>query len=220
MLANNYKKLMKRKEYELEDADEYEAYKDLIAGSSSEEDANASADEGSEAEEKEQVRLESMRAKLLGGLTDDKPLKGRRFEDGDDANESKSERSEELEVNWGIGFGEDIGQKLLQKKEEKQDKKGMSEFEKWQQKKQERKREKKKEAKEKKLQDKKQGKMTEAEVKQQTKEQRKKQAEMELLVDDKTSAKVTSVDAQDARFTLKDNDFAIDPTHKEFRKIE
>ena len=67
-----------------------------------------------------------MRAKLLGGLAEDKPRKDRRFGDGND-----SDRSEELEVNWGIGFGEDIGKKLLQNKEEKQEKKNMSEFQKW-----------------------------------------------------------------------------------------
>ena len=128
-LANNFKKLMKRKEDELGDADEFEAYKDFIAGSSSEEVSDDAA-EGSEAEEKEQTRIESMRAKLLGGLTDDKPAKDRR--NGNEAadNESNS-NSEELEVNWGIGFGEDIGKKLIKEKEEKVEKRNMSEFQKW-----------------------------------------------------------------------------------------
>ena len=45
---------------------------------------------------------------------------------------------------------------------------------------------------------------------------------MELLVGDK-SAKATDVDtSNDNRFAkvAKDSDFAIDPTHREFRKVE
>ena len=99
----------------------------------------------------------------------------------------------------------------------------MSEFQKWQLKKQERKREKKKEAKDKKEVEKKQGKMTEAEIKASTKEERRLKAELELLIDDKKSSKVTDVDSgNDNRFAKvsKDADFAVDLTHKEFRKVE
>ena len=59
---------MKRKDDELGEGDEFEAYKDLIAGSSSEEDEEDVSEEGSEAEQKEQNRIELMRKKLLGGL--------------------------------------------------------------------------------------------------------------------------------------------------------
>ena len=83
MLANSYKKLLKRKEDELEDAEEFEAYKDLIAGSSSEEDSQA--EEGSEAEAKEQERIDQIRAKLLGGLNEDKEMKGKRKGDSDES---------------------------------------------------------------------------------------------------------------------------------------
>ena len=130
MLANNFKKLLKRREDEMGDAEEFEAYKDFIAGSSDEEVSDDAA-EGSEAEEKEQTRIESMRAKLLGGLTNDKPAKDRRNDDEGADDESNSDRSEELEVNWGIGFGEDIGKKLIKDKEEKAEKRNMSEFQKW-----------------------------------------------------------------------------------------
>ena len=135
MLANNFKKLLKRKEDEMGDADEFEAYKDFIAGSS-DESVSDDAAEGSEAEEKEQARIESMRAKLLGGLTDDKPGKGKRNDDDSvDYDAINSDVGEELEVNWGVGFGEDIGKKLIREKEEKAERRNMSEFQKWQQKK-------------------------------------------------------------------------------------
>ena len=54
---------MKKKDDELGEGDEFAAYKDLIAGSSSdeEEDEEDSADEGSETLEKEQTKLESIR---------------------------------------------------------------------------------------------------------------------------------------------------------------
>ena len=104
---------MKRKDGELGEGDEFDAYKGLIAGSSSESD-EASA-EGSEAEEREQKRIEDMRQKLLGDLQDDEggPKKGK-LED-----EEAESQSDELEVNWGVGFGEDIGKNLLEKKREK-----------------------------------------------------------------------------------------------------
>ena len=65
--------------------------------------------------------------------------------------------------------------------------------------------------------------MTEAQVIQSSKEQRKKQAELELLLDDdEAGTKVADKKpSQDARFTklAADAEFAIDPTHKEFRKV-
>ena len=62
---------MKRKDDDFGEANDYEAYKDLIVGSSSEEENNeSSSDKGSQGNvsEKEQKRIESMRQKLLGGL--------------------------------------------------------------------------------------------------------------------------------------------------------
>ena len=66
LLANNYRAIMKRKDDDLMEGTEFDAYKGLIAGSSSDsEDISA---EGSEAEEQEQKRIEEMRQRLLGGL--------------------------------------------------------------------------------------------------------------------------------------------------------
>ena len=56
-----------------------------------------------------------MRQKLLGDLQDDEggPKRGK-LED-----EEAESQSDELEVNWGVGFGENIGKNLLEKKREK-----------------------------------------------------------------------------------------------------
>ena len=104
---------MKRKDEELMEGNEFDAYKALIAGSSSESDE--ASEEGSEAEEREQKRIEEMRQKLLGDIQDDggEPKRGKL------QNEDENSQSDELEVNWGVGFGEDIGKNLMEKKREK-----------------------------------------------------------------------------------------------------
>ena len=119
----------------------------------------------------------------------------------------------------GIGFGEDIGQKLMAKKEEKRDKESMNDFQKWQEKKKDRKRQKKLAAKQKEEATRKQAKMSEKEIQQQAKEQRKKQAELELLLGDAEPKAVGRKSSHDERFKMEDNDFAVDPTHKEYRKV-
>jgi len=153
-----------------------------------------------------------MRKKLLGGIskTDDrkKQLKNQ-VGSGD----------EELEVNFGIGFGEDIGTKLIQQKQEKKEKAKMNDFQKWQEKKKDRKRLKKIAAKNKSELAKAQGKMSAKEVEQQSKEERRKKAELELLLGDTDTKEVDRKTSFDERFNVKDNDFAVDPTHKEFRKV-
>ena len=68
---------MKRKDEELMEGNEFDAYKALIAGSSS--DSDEASEEGSEAEEREQKRIEEMRQKLLGDIQDDdgEPKRGK-----------------------------------------------------------------------------------------------------------------------------------------------
>ena len=64
--------------------------------------------------------------------------------------------------------------------------------------------------------------MTEAEVIEQTKEEKRKQAELELLLDEEKEDQGEGVAGTvDPRFSKvkKDALFAIDPTHKEFRKV-
>ena len=170
-----------------------------------------------------------MRRKLLSGLSEDKPKKfvtqSKDLNSDDDVSDDVSDGvKEELQVNFGIGFGEDIGQKLLKKKQEKKEKKGMSEFQKWQEKRKERRREKKAAQKEKVKVSRKQGAMSEKEVIKMSEDDRRKRAEMDLLLDDNTDVKAVKFDKKvaksDARFQVEgDNEFAVDPTHKDYRKV-
>ena len=92
----------------------------------------------------------------------------------------------------------------------------MSDFQKWQEKKVDKKREKKKQAKLKKTEDKEMGRMSEKEVAEFTKQK----AQLEMLIGDrKTSEKNAVVDKADQRFQTGDNAFAVDPTHREFKKV-
>ena len=68
---------------------------------------------------------------------------------------------------------------------------------------------------------KKQGKMSEREM---TEEERRQKAELDLLVDDDNSGDGPDLNElkRDARFSAMhagDNEFAVDPTHKEYRKV-
>lgn len=76
-LQANYRNLMKKKANEINLSDEEAAYKDLIAGSSSDEENELSEDEdggsGADNEERSKKRIEEMRQKLLGNLASDKP---------------------------------------------------------------------------------------------------------------------------------------------------
>ena len=67
--------------------------------------------------------------------------------------------------------------------------------------------------------------MSEKEVEQLTAEERRQRAELDLLVDDDNGVSgkpdLTEL-GRDSRFAARDagdNDFAVDPTHKEFRKV-
>ena len=97
----------------------------------------------------------------------------------------------------------------------------MTDFEKWQDKKSERKRSKKLQQKEKKELDKKQGARSAKEVEKEAKEK----AQLEMLIDDteaKSKAKQLEKVSSDPRFDsiiAKDNKYAVDPTHKEYRKV-
>ena len=99
----------------------------------------------------------------------------------------------------------------------------MGDFQKWQEKRKERKREKKQTAKDKATKSKKQGKMSEKEVQEMTAEEKRQRAELDLLLDDEdhlTRKSEASIGKRDQRFVREeDNEFAIDPTHKEYRKV-
>ncbi len=204
-----------------------DAYRGLIAGSSSEESEEMSENGDAEGNSKRnQAKIDEMRRRLLGGISEDKPGKrgqqfeGEQFESDDEVSDGQKE---ELQVNFGVGFGEDIGQKLLSNKQERKEIERMGDFQKWQEKRKERKREKKQLAKEKASKSKKQGKMSEKEVIEMSAEERRQRAELDLLVDDEEH-KARKGDAEggkrDLRFVTEgDNEFAVDPTHKEYRKV-
>ena len=66
--------------------------------------------------------------------------------------------------------------------------------------------------------------MSEKEVIKMSEEDRRKRAEMDLLLDDNTDVKAVKFDKKvaksDARFQVEgDNEFAVDPTHKDYRKV-
>lgn len=210
---------------------EEEAYKDLIGGSSEDDNESLSEDDGnasdnSQRKSRSQKRIEEMRQKLLGGLSEDKPSRGKNLQrDLDDfpecSEDVESDDKEELQVNFGIGFGEDIGKKLIERKTEKKEKEKMSEFGKWQEKRKERRREKKHAAKEKTKQNKKTGKLSEKELVALTEEEKRQKAELDLLIDDEEKVDLKEVvGKRDMRFLREnDNEFAVDPTHKEYRKV-
>ena len=63
--------------------------------------------------------------------------------------------------------------------------------------------------------------MSEKEVIEMKAEENRKRADLELLIDDNTGSKTTDLTGKrDRRFvTDGDNEFAVDPTHKEYRKV-
>ena len=92
----------------------------------------------------------------------------------------------------------------------------MSDFQKWQEKKVEKKREKKKEAKLKQQDKKSQGKMTESELI----AHQKSKAQLEMLIGDRAKSESVAVGStDDARFANADREYAVDPTHREFKKV-
>lgn len=206
------KKGKKGKLRELDSSEEDEMYKDLIAGSSAEEGYGSESDGD---EDKEKAHIEEMRRKLLGGL-DNIGNEGSKYRRNKDL--QGSEDDEDMDVNFGIGFGEDIGQKLLDTKKEKKEKSQMSDFQKWQEKKADKKRDKKKEQKLKEKDRKLQGSMSEKELI----EHNKKKAQLEMLIDGSKSSKSaeTVVSKDDSRFKTSDSAFAVDPTHKEYKKVK
>ena len=92
-------------------------------------------------------------------------------------------------------------------------------FAQYQDKRKEKRREKKQNAKAQTKLAKKQGKMSEAEVAAMTADEKKQRAELDLLIDDGTETGERS-GKRDVRFVREeDHDFAVDPTHKEYRKV-
>ena len=120
----------------------------MIAGSSedeSSEELSLNGDDGEQNQARNQAKIDEMRQKLLGSLTEDRGdrRKGKSLRDiaqQPSEEDGSDDEREELEVNFGVGFGEDIGKSLMAKKQERKDKERMTEFQKWQEKRKDRKR--------------------------------------------------------------------------------
>jgi len=114
-----------------------------------------------------------------------------------------------------VGFGEDVGKKLLGDKKERKEKQGESEWQKYQAKRKEKRKEKKELGKIKKEKGM-------IEVKEDEVDVKKKEAELEMLVGkSKNGMGEVKTDVGDKRFAavLKNKEYALDPTHRNFKKI-
>ena len=116
-----------------------------------------------------------------------------------------------------MGFGEDLGKKVLKDKEAKKELREESEWQKYQRKRKDKKREKKLQAKEK-------SKISKIEIFEEDNDndsKSKKSAELGMLVGKSRKDRNLKADVGDARFeaVLKNKDYALDPTNKNFRKI-
>lgn len=184
-----------------------DAYKEFLA--------SHTESEASEAEEMDKVKIEEYRRKLLGGLsTSNDDARKSNLQVEEDSDEDK------LDIKFNVGFGEDVGKKILTHKKQKKEERDETAWESYQRKRKEKKKDKKHKAKEHKNQIKKQGQLNPEEIEQ----SKRKTAELELLIGKKNNGNIEGdfkANTKDKRFeaVLKDKSFAIDPTHKNFRKV-
>lgn len=173
---------------------------------------SASEDESDYGAEQDKDKIEEYRQRLLGALSstteDISSVFRKRDLQGDDKEDDK-----ELDIKFNVGFGEDVGKKLLNEKKEKKEKEGESEWQKYQRKRKEKRKEKKQQQK-----IKKQKGMEEVFEEGDA----KKKAELELLIGETNNGMGEfKADTKDKRFeaVLKNKEFALDPTHKNFKKV-
>lgn len=184
-----------------------DAYKEFLA--------SHTESEASEAEEMDKDKIEEYRRKLLGGLsTSNDDARKSNLQVEEDSDEDK------LDIKFNVGFGEDVGKKILTLKKQKKEEHDETAWESYQRKRKEKKKDKKHKAKEHKNQIKKQGQLNPEEIEQ----SKRKTAELELLIGKKNNGNIEGdfkANTKDKRFeaVLKDKSFAIDPTHKNFRKV-
>lgn len=184
-----------------------DAYKEFLA--------SHTESEASEAEEMDKDKIEEYRRKLLGGLsTSNDDARKSNLQVEEDSDEDK------LDIKFNVGFGEDVGNKILTHKKQKKEEHDETAWESYQRKRKEKKKDKKHKAKEHKNQIKKQGQLNPEEIEQ----SKRKTAELELLIGKKNNGNIEGdfkANTKDKRFeaVLKDKSFAIDPTHKNFRKV-
>ncbi|CDW77800.1 UNKNOWN [Stylonychia lemnae] len=198
-----FQKLMERDESDI-DEDEF---KEFLA-SGSEDEAGM--------EDQDQDKIEQYRQKLLGALSgasgDIKDVFRKRDLQDDDENDDQ-----QLDIKFNVGFGEDVGKKLLQDKKTRKEEQGESDWQKYQRKRKEKRKEKKVNAKEKQKQSK-----IEIFEDENDEQAKKRKAQLELIIGTKNNGMGEfKADTKDKRFNavLKGKDFALDPTHKNFRKV-
>ena len=184
-----------------------DAYKEFLA--------SHSESEVSEGEEMDKEKIEEYRRKLLGGLsTSNDDARKSNLQADEDSDEDK------LDIKFNVGFGEDVGKKILTQKKQKKEEHDETAWESYQRKRKEKKKDKKQKAKEHKNEIKKQGQLNPEEIEQ----AKRNTAELELLIGKKNNGNIVGefkANTKDKRFeaVLKDKSFAIDPTHKDFRKV-
>ena len=184
-----------------------DAYKEFLA--------SHSESEVSEGEEMDKDKIEEYRRKLLGGLTTTNDgFKKTNLQAEEDSDEDK------LDIKFNVGFGEDVGKKILTDKKQKKEENDETAWESYQRKRKEKKKDKKQKAKEHKNKIKTQGQLNPEEIEQ----QKRSTAELELLIGKKNNGNIVGefkANTKDKRFeaVLKDKSYAIDPTHKNFRKV-
>jgi hypothetical protein len=186
-----------------------DAYKEFLA--------SHSESEASEGEEMDKDKIEEYRRKLLGGLSttnDDGGARKSNLQAEGDSDEDK------LDIKFNVGFGEDVGKKILTHKKQQREEHDETAWESYQRKRKEKKKDKKQRAKEHKNEIKKQGQLNPEEIEL----TKRKTAELELLIGKKNNGNIVGdfkANTKDKRFeaVLKDKSFAIDPTHKNFRKV-
>lgn len=188
------------------DEDDEEAYKEFLASASEDDDA------ADQEEDSAHDNIEEYRQKLLGALSSKSNDIGDAFRKRD-LQERTDADEEELDIKFNVGFGEDVGKKLLSDKKDKREREAESDWQKYQRKRKEKRREKKLETKEKK----KQG-QVEVDVEQ---EERQK-AQLEMLIGKRNNgAGEFKANVKDKRFeaVLKNKEYALDPTNKNFKKV-
>ena len=176
-----------------------EAYKEFLA-------SHSESEVEDDSDQMDKDKIEEYRRKLLGGLSSDDTRK----------RDLQPKDSEALDIKFNVGFGEDVGKKILADKKLKSQEEKETAWESYQRKRKEKKKEKKLQAKEHKKDIKKQSLINP--------EDAKKTAELELLIGKKNNGNIVGdfkANTNDKRFeaVLRDKQFAIDPTHKNFRKV-
>lgn len=136
--------------------------------------------------------------------------------DDEEGGASDSDDEKQLDIKFNVGFGEDVGKKLIKQKKEKKEKDSETAWDSYQRKR-----------KEKRKQKKEQTKQTKKDIKSKgfgnPEEDDKQAAELTLLVSEKHNGIKADFkgNTDDRRFeaVLGNKEFALDPTHKNYRKM-